>query len=340
MANSRSRYYCFTLNNYTEASLARVRSLVDNNDGVVYCAFQPERGLAGDTPHLQGVLAFQHPRMLGGVLRCFAPDHPHVEVMRGTFDQAVDYCSKADTRDAEAGFGFEERGERPRDGAGRGQGFRSDFAEILRAVEGGADLLTVARMDPSAAIRYGGGIGRIIGLAMQPRNFKTVVRWYYGPTGSGKSRAAYEESGASVYTKMGDNKWWDGYKGEETTIIDDYRPWNRDFGFSYMLRLCDRYPMLVECKGGPVQFRSRRIFITCPRRPEGLWPATSGDDVQQLIRRINDDGGCCERFPREEAGEGPLPPVRPGEIGAGDGIELPVVAPIVVPGALAEGFVL
>jgi len=331
MANPRARvrHYCWTLNNYTQEALVLIRGLVENGEAV-YCAFQPERGASG-TPHLQGVLAFRHPRMLAGVVRAFSPFHPHVEAMRGTFEQARAYCSKADTRDADAGFGFEEFGELPRDGAGRGQGFRSDYAEILRVVEDGGSFMDIARLDPGVAIRYSNGVGRLIGMAMQPRNFKTVVRWYYGPTGSGKSRAAYQESGDSVYTKMGDNKWWDGYQGQETTIIDDYRPWNKDFGFSYLLRLCDRYPMQVECKGGTVQFRSRLLIITCPRKPEGLW-TNNGDDVGQLLRRINEDGGRVERFPREqeaEDGEAGVLPIVAGAAGDGRGA---------VGGAFVEGF--
>jgi len=331
MANNRARvrHYCWTLNNYTPEALLLVRNLVENGEAV-YCAFQPERGASG-TPHLQGVLAFQHARMLAGVLRAFSPFHPHVEAMRGSFEQARAYCSKADTRDADAGFGFEEFGELPRDGAGRGQGFRSDYAEILRAVEGGGTFMDIARLDPGVAIRYSSGVGRLIGMAMQPRDFKTVVRWYFGPTGSGKSRAAYQESGDSVYTKMGDNKWWDGYQGQETTIIDDYRPWNKDFGFAYLLRLCDRYPMQVEVKGGTVQFRSRLLIVTCPRKPEGLWP-NSADDVGQLLRRINEDGGRVERFPREEEAEAHEAGLVP------DGADPVVVREGGDVGAIADGF--
>lgn len=43
--------------------------------------------------------------------------------------------------------------------------------------------------------------------------------WIYGPPGTGKTHRARTRYG-KVYLKP-QNKWWDGYQGEETVVIDD-----------------------------------------------------------------------------------------------------------------------
>jgi len=130
------------------------------------------------------------------------------------------------------------------------------------------------------------------------------VYWYYGPTGCGKSRAAFEEAGLEAYVKMPTNKWWDGYEGEENVIVDDYRA---DFcTFADLLRFFDRYPMRVEYKGGSTQFLAKNIWITTPYSPERTWEKQSAEKLDQLIRRITDGGEHPERIKYFGPEEGPM----------------------------------
>lgn len=117
-----------------------------------------------------------------------------------------------------------------------------------------------------------------------------VVRWYCGPTGSGKSRAAYElthdGAGKVAYYKASDHLWWDGYDGVSDVIIDDYRC---DFcKFSYLLRLFDRYPLLLNVKGSFIQFRAKLIIVTAPQAPDVMWSHRTAEDLGQLMRRITE----------------------------------------------------
>jgi len=45
--------------------------------------------------------------------------------------------------------------------------------------------------------------------------------WCYGAPGTGKSHYAREISGDSLYLKP-QNKWFDGYTGQENILIDDF----------------------------------------------------------------------------------------------------------------------
>lgn len=120
-----------------------------------------------------------------------------------------------------------------------------------------------------------------------------VVHWYYGATGTGKSRAASAEAaerGLRVYRLTGPgNKggrvWFQGYDGEECAIFDDYRPgW---FSLDKLLGLLDGYACRVEYKGGSRQWRAKEIWITCPKDPYECY-CECMEDVDQLIRRVTD----------------------------------------------------
>jgi hypothetical protein len=204
--------------------------------------------------------------------------------MRGTIHQARDYCCKDDgTRDPN-GPPFEEAGECPI-GAGAGRGSRSDCAAVVDFIKSGASILAIAEAHPAIALRCLGNITKLQSRIQSKRNFATEVRWYYGSTGSGKSRAAQEEAGVEAHWQPADNVWWDGYEGQANVVIDDYRP--NFCPFSYLLRLFDRYPLTLQVKGATVQFVAKVIWVTSNKRPEEHWAGRGDEDVAQLLRRIS-----------------------------------------------------
>ena len=210
----------------------------------------------------------------------------HVERCKGNPTQNRAYCSKEDTRDSEAPFGFEEFGTIP-----AGGGTRTDLQSVCALIKEGKREREIFEEAGETYIRNCRGIQRALSLMDAPRSFKTVVHWYHGPTGSGKSRAAQEES-LDAYWKSSSNSWWDGYSGQDTTIIDDYRI---DFcKFNTLLNLMDRYPMKVEYKGGVCEFRSKKLIITSPFDPARAWHNQCAEDIEQLLRRID----VVEAFPR------------------------------------------
>lgn len=136
----------------------------------------------------------------------------------------------------------------------------------------------------------------------EPRAVAPVdVRWYYGPTGSGKTWSAHSEF-PGLYTCL-TYKWWDGYEAQETILIDDFRPvWCK---WEELLRLTDRYPFRVEYKGGSREVKFKRVIITAPTTPEEMFAGYVAEDIGQLIRRI----GTRREFA--------VRPVLPGDDGVG-----------------------
>jgi len=90
-----------------------------------------------------------------------------------------------------------------------------------------------------------------------PRNHAVEVIVCHGPTGTGKSKWAME-SFPDAYWKQR-SQWWDGYSNQATVILDEFYGW---LPWDTLLRICDRYPLLVETKGGQVQFVAKTVVIT------------------------------------------------------------------------------
>lgn len=118
----------------------------------------------------------------------------------------------------------------------------------------------------------------------EPRTSKPFVRWYWGASGTGKTRLAYEESDKDNRWISGKNlKWFDGYDAHTNVIIDDFRG---DFcTFHELLRLLDRYEIRVENKGGSRQFKPVDIWITSCYPPDAVY--ATREDIEQLLRRID-----------------------------------------------------
>lgn len=263
MSNA-ARNYCFTINNYSDSDVELCKSFYDSH--CKYLVYGLETGESG-TPHIQGYFQLKTKCRLTGLKKSFHPT-AHLEIARGSPDEAADYCKKD--------------GEYVELGTMLNQGARTDLASAVALVVSKRPISEVASECPEVFVKYHRGLEALSFRLQTPRDFKTEVFWFYGATGSGKSRKAAELAPGAYY-KMPSNRWWDGYEGEDV-IIDDYR---RDMcTFSELLRLFDRYPLLIESKGGTKHFRSRRIFITTPKSPTATWDGRTEEDLAQLMRRI------------------------------------------------------
>ena len=99
-------------------------------------------------------------------------------------------------------------------------------------------------------------------MKSKPRDHDMQVIVICGPSGTGKSKWALEFD-KSAYWKQR-SQWWDGYVGQATVVLDEFYGW---LPYDTLLRLCDRYPLLVETKGGQTNMSAKTIIITSNKSP-------------------------------------------------------------------------
>ena len=171
---------------------------------------------------------------------------------------------------------FGKKGVRP-----KGQGKRSDIDAATDILSNGGSMQEVAVTLPSVFVKFHRGLREYQLITQTRRNWKTEVYWLWGPTGSGKSRWAWE-SFPDAYMKQSTTKWWCGYVDQDTCIIDDFRP-TKELQFNFILNLFDRYPLLLETKGGQVQCLFKTIIVTCPFSPDQMLTHLEWVGIEQGI---------------------------------------------------------
>lgn len=271
---ARPRNISFTLNNYTDIELSFINQSVSNGS-FKYFVCQQERGASG-TPHLQGYAQRPNPTTLAA-WKLLLSSRIHIEESKGSAAQNRAYCTK--DADRLPGTLIIEKGEIPVPGE------RKDLNALVQAAKD-PNLSVVDIIEEHGAdyLRYHKGIQAIRAAYATPRDYKTKVYWFYGATGTGKTRLMSEVA-PGAYWKQ-NSPWWCSY--DPTThsdvIIDEYRG---DFSkFTFLLSLFDRYPLQVQYKGGNCHFRARRIFVSTPFSPQQTWESRKEEDLQQLYRRI------------------------------------------------------
>jgi len=242
------------------------------------------------TPHMQGVGRMKkttRPNAIAGHLTTFFGQPTHVEKMLGTYDQALEYTRKS-------GGVAETWGDLPKKGTKKKSSMDAVRDTIRSNPEmGTASLQALLYEDHFGTyVRYQRNIDQFIERSRRSFACRDVtVEWHYGATGTGKTHGIPRDSDS--YWKPPEAKWFPGYTGQPTLVLDEFRKnW---FTFSYMLRLLDVYPMQVEIKGGYVQLDATKIIITCPYHPRDLYPTR--EDVGQLVRR------CTKIFKHSKEGD-------------------------------------
>lgn len=267
-----SKNFCYTLNNPTPRE---IRSLQDITCEV--CAFhiyQHEVGANG-TPHLQGYIQLLRRRSIKSAKKVLGT-RCHIQVARGTPAENEAYCTK------EGGHSQYRLGEPIF------QGKRTDLSSFVSLIKEGHSNKQLIESDPNNVARFPRLIQFVRDAYITHRNWEMVNTVYWGPSGSGKTRRATEEAGEDVYwLSKGDSNqsvWWDNYNGQDAVILDDFYGW---IPWSMLLRLLDRYPFSVQCKGGSRPFTSKRVFITSNSEPASWYKNVPNNDMTPLIRRLN-----------------------------------------------------
>jgi hypothetical protein len=277
-----STQWCFTFNNYSMDDVHRLRALhTDPRNKLAYICFQPELAPNTGTPHLQGFIAFESRKRFSTVKRLLG-DSTHLETPRGTPEQNRTYCSKDESRDNDAGFGFHEAGDLP---SPLEQGKRNDLLAFKAMLDEGYPVWDVPNEDPAlfgTAVRYHRGLSQYELHSRQPRQERTHLHVHTGDPGTFKSHAASQYPSIYPLENGNNGSWFDAYdpNRHESVLIDEFG--GHFMPYTELKRLADRYPKMVETKGGRTIFRAKRIIITSNISAESWYK----QPFEELERRI------------------------------------------------------
>lgn len=259
------RAYCFTVNNYTDEDEVQLDSLECK-----YMIYGHEICPTTGTPHLQGYVYLSFQRTMSALSKDV--HRASWREAKGNPDQNQVYCSKEATN-------VKERGVKPMSQKRKGECNAERWDEAKKAAKEG-------RLDDLPSDIYFKFYRTAKEIAkdnmVKPPALDSIDNWwYYGKSGTGKSRTAFADN-PDAYLKMC-NKWWDGYQGQEVVLIDDFDKAHE--GLCHHLKVwCHHNPFIAETKGGGIQIRPKRFIVTSNYHPADIWKEDAS--LEPILRRF------------------------------------------------------
>lgn len=218
--------------------------------------------------HWQLLIATKKKTSLRQIVGLFGPFH--AELSRS--ERASEYVWKEDTRVDGTCF---ELGAKPiRVNA------KIDWESIWTSAVSG-DLSTIPA---GVRIRSYFAIRSIASDMSKPIGIERQCFVFWGKTGTGKSRRAWDEATMEAYGKDPRTKFWDGYTHQENIVIDEFRG---GIDVAHLLRWLDRYPVRVEIKGSSRPLFAKKIWITSNLHPRDWYKEIDEETRDALLRRLN-----------------------------------------------------
>ena len=234
-----------------------------------YIAGQLETGESGFL-HWQVVVTFSSKTSLRTVKEVFG-DQTHAELTRSS--KAREYVHKDQTAVANTRFELGRRTVR--------RNSATDWAQVRRdAISGKIDDI-----EPDIFVRHYNALRRIRSDYARPSPIEKRVVVYWGATGTGKTKTAYENAGSSCYFKDPRTKFWCGYNGEKKIVIDEFRG---AIDIAHLLRWFDRYPVTVELKGSSTPLCADEFWVTSNLEPSQWYPEIDEETRRALNRRLTE----------------------------------------------------
>lgn len=221
-----------------------------------YYTYQWETCPTSRRTHMQGYMQLHKQWRLNKIKTEILNDNSaHIEKRFGSVEQCITYCNKDETRLLDGvTYGIPSK-----------QGKRNDINKFAEDIGKYKDLEMVEKYPNELAkyIRFYDKVKEWKSKEKAMKFRKLEVFLYWGEPGTGKTRAVYDaENYDDVYplsTNGKDKLWFNGYEGNDVLLLDDFYG---NCGISFLLRLLDGYPLMLETKGGVVWANYTKVYIT------------------------------------------------------------------------------
>jgi len=197
--------------------------------------------------HWQGYVEFDNPRTITSIIRKLKKSH--VEIAKSSAAANKNYCTKEQDGIVETGI------------MSLPQGMRTDLVGLCDLIKDKPNITKreLIEVNPATWARNYRALQEIQDIYSTPRDWVTTVIYIWGPSGVGKTRLAMNDGATKVWFK---SDFFSGYGGEDTVLFDDVDKWTFFKNRNTLLELLDRYPYRINVKGGSVNWRPKKVYIT------------------------------------------------------------------------------
>lgn len=289
--DKQSRKWQITINN-PEFSHKEILDKLSQLSSVEYVALVDENG---STFHTHIFLVTRSPSRFSQWQRLFEKK-AHIEIAKGSIEENIDYLRKTgkwqDTKKSETTIegSFEEYGERPEE---KGQGYRSDLANLYHMIEEGYSNASIIAAMPETAIRYLSNIDKVRATLLEEKYKNTFrnleVNYIFGKTGSGKTKYVMESFGnyESIFRVTDFTHPFDGYNTQDIIAFEEFCSSLR---IQDMLVYLDGYPCVLPARYAQRIACFTKVFILSNIPLEKQYPNVQQDSPETyaaFLRRIH-----------------------------------------------------
>jgi len=271
------RIWCFTLqarDDQVESWTNSEAGVLTNPDESLVQAgyYQIEKAPTTGKIHAQGFLVLKK-RVVFNRVKQLYPE-AHWEPAKGSQGQNIAYCSKSESR-VKGPFQFGELEK---------QGKSKPLQSAIKLIKEGNGLKKIWEEYPEVMVHHARGLSACLCLQIgeSPPWRSVEVHWYWGKTGVGKTRRAFDDD-PLLYQVVGKGKWWDGYLGQSAILFDEFYG---EIQMKDMLRWLDGYKCQVPIKGGFVWAHWTKVYITSNTDPKYMYPTVPEQVREAFFRRI------------------------------------------------------
>lgn len=303
---SQNRKWLLTFNNPAEhnATHEELKIILSKIRGALYWCMCDEIGGETETYHTHLFIYRPSPFTFEQIKKKFPA--AHIDYVRGTNQQNRDYIRKeGDYLNSEKNATnlidtFEESGECPEET----QGARNDLYELYDMIKNDFTNYDILEANPNY-MRQLSTIERVRETLRyeefkNKRRLNLNVEYWYGASGTGKSRTIRDKYGdANIYSVVDTTHPWDGYRGQDVVIFDDFR--DDMFHLVELLRWLDIYPIELRCRYSNKQACFTKVYFTSNVPFDALYTYIQREDKESwnaFCRRFH----CIKKFENSENG--------------------------------------
>ena len=232
------RKWNITINNPLDYGFnhQKIKDCIDSLKSVKYWAMCDEMG---STLHTHIIIYRTSPLLFQTLKKLFPP--AHIEKMMGTVAENREYLMKdgkwkgTDKEETKLVNTFEEFGTVPEER----QGQRNDLTALYDMIKEGKSNYEILEDNPNYMMQLE-KVERCREI-LRYEQFKNIVRgmhveYWFGDPGSGKTSGVYKLYGGydKVYRITDNRNPWDGYKGQDVILFDDFRACDFDIRFYWL----------------------------------------------------------------------------------------------------------